>query len=104
MPPLYASRPPATRRFCGYFLPPFAPVITANRRLRFVAERPIVSIAMRPQQQPPARQSLHLTPQERLQRFVELQRRANQLLAASPEGIRRFIERNLRQRRIHAHF
>ena len=37
-----------------------------------------------------------LTPRERLERFVALQRRAEQLLAASPEGYRRYWARNLR--------
>lgn len=43
-----------------------------------------------------------LTPRQRLQRFVELQRRAMQLLAASPDGYRRYWERNLRRRRTDA--
>jgi hypothetical protein len=34
-----------------------------------------------------------LTPRERLQRFAALQRRAMQLLAASPEGYRHYWER-----------
>jgi hypothetical protein len=42
-----------------------------------------------------------LTPRERLQRFAALQRRAVQLLAASPEGYRPYWERNLRRRSIH---
>ena len=42
--------------------------------------------------------------QERLERLVELQKRAMQLLKESPEGYRRFWERNLRQRRIHGRF
>jgi hypothetical protein len=45
-----------------------------------------------------------LTPRERLERFVALQRRAMQLLAASPDGYRHYWERNLRQRSIHAEF
>ncbi len=45
-----------------------------------------------------------LTPRERLERFVALQRRAMQLLAASPEGYRRYWARNLRQRSIHAKY
>ncbi|MCC6125375.1 MAG: hypothetical protein IT426_10460 [Pirellulales bacterium] len=48
--------------------------------------------------------TLGLTPRERLERFVALQRRALQLLAASPEGYRRYWERNLRQRSIHAKY
>jgi len=42
-----------------------------------------------------------LTPRERLERFAVLQRRARQLLVASPEGYRRYWARNLRQRTIH---
>ena len=45
-----------------------------------------------------------LTPRERLERFVALQRRAMQLLAASPEGYRRYWVRNLRHRSIHAKY
>jgi hypothetical protein len=44
------------------------------------------------------------TPRERLERFVALQRRATQLLAASREGYRRYWTRNLRQRSIHVKF
>lgn len=56
---------------------------------------------MQTQEQIKSRQAFSLAPQERLERFVELQRRANQLLALSSDGVRRFFERNLRQRRIH---
>jgi hypothetical protein len=45
-----------------------------------------------------------LTPRERLERFVALQRRAMQLLAASPGGYRHYWERNLRQRSIHGKY
>ncbi len=45
-----------------------------------------------------------LTPRERLERFVALQRRARQLLAASREGYRQYWVRNLRQRSIHAKY
>ncbi len=45
-----------------------------------------------------------LTPRERLQRFVALQRRARQLLAASREGYRQYWLRNLRQRSVHVKF
>ena len=45
-----------------------------------------------------------LTPRERLERFVALQRRATQLLAASHDGYRQCWERNLRQRSIHVKF
>ena len=46
--------------------------------------------------------ALRLTPAERMARFAELQRQAFRLLEASPEGLRHFRQRNLRQRRIHA--
>jgi hypothetical protein len=39
-----------------------------------------------------------------LERFVALQQRAMQLLAASPEGYRNYWERNLRKRSIHAKY
>jgi hypothetical protein len=52
----------------------------------------------------PAEDAARITPRERLERFVELQRRSMQLLAASPEGYRRYWERNLRQRSIHAKY
>ena len=52
----------------------------------------------------PTRDTSRLTPRERLERFVALQRRAMQLLAASPEGYRHYWERNLRQRSIHAEY
>ena len=67
-----------------------------------MADRPIVDNKMQTQERRSLRRALRLTPQERVDRFVELQRRANQLLALSPEGGRRFFARNLRQRRIHA--
>lgn len=51
---------------------------------------------------PPAlREARALSPAERLARMERLQREAFALLQASPEGYRRFWERNLRQRRIH---
>jgi hypothetical protein len=49
-----------------------------------------------------SQETARLTPHERLERFAALQRRAWQLLTASPEGYRRYWERNLRQRSIHA--
>jgi hypothetical protein len=52
----------------------------------------------------PSRETARLTQRERLERFVALQRRAVQLLAASPEGYRHYWERNLRQRCIHAKY
>jgi hypothetical protein len=45
-----------------------------------------------------------LTPRERLERFAALQRQAMQLLAASPEGYRRYWARNLRERSIHGEY
>ena len=45
-----------------------------------------------------------LTPRERLEHFAVLQRRAWQLLAASPEGYREYWLRNLRQRSIHVKY
>jgi len=57
-----------------------------------------------PTQAKPERLTKESTPQERLERFVQLQRQAWQLLIASPEGYRRFWERNLRQRQIRARF
>jgi hypothetical protein len=52
----------------------------------------------------PSQDTARLTPRERLERFAALQSRAMQLLAASPEGYRRYWERNLRQRSIHAKY
>jgi hypothetical protein len=49
----------------------------------------------------PSHDTARLTPRERLERFVALQRRATQLLAASREGYRQYWVRNLRQRSIH---
>jgi hypothetical protein len=51
-----------------------------------------------------SQETARLTPRERLERFAALQRRAMQLLAASPEGYRHYWERNLRQRSIHAKY
>jgi hypothetical protein len=45
-----------------------------------------------------------LTPNERMARFAELQRRAMHLLVASPNGYRHFWERNLRQRSTNAKY
>ena len=52
----------------------------------------------------PPQDTARLTPRERLERFVALQRRARQLLAASREGYRQYWVRNLRQRSIHGKF
>ena len=49
----------------------------------------------------PSQEMARLTPRERLEHFVALQRRARQLLAASHEGYRQYWVRNLRQRSIH---
>lgn len=48
-----------------------------------------------------ARKLVPLSPEQRMERFAALQRRAFALLTASPEGYRRFCERNFRQRRVH---
>lgn len=48
--------------------------------------------------------AFRLTPRERLERFVALQRRARQVLAASRDGYRQYWARNLRQRSTHARF
>lgn len=52
----------------------------------------------------PPQDTARLTPRQRLEHFAELQRRAMQLLVASPDGYRRYWERNLRQRSIHAKY
>ena len=44
-----------------------------------------------------SQEAAQLTPRERLERFAELQRRAMQLLAASPDGYRRYWERESAQ-------
>ncbi len=49
----------------------------------------------------PSQDAARLTPRERLDCLVALQRRAGQLLAASREGYRQYWMRNLRQRSIH---
>jgi hypothetical protein len=49
----------------------------------------------------PSHDTTRLTPRERLECFVALQRRARQLLAASREGQRQYWARNLRQRSTH---
>jgi hypothetical protein len=51
-----------------------------------------------------SQETARLTPRERLERFAVLQRQSMQLLAASPEGYRRYWARNLRQRSIHAKY
>ena len=45
-----------------------------------------------------------LTPRPWMERFAELQRRAMQLLTASPHGFRHYWQRNLRQRSIDAKY
>ncbi len=58
-----------------------------------------------PKLQPASRRNpASLSPAERMARFAELQRQAFTLLSISPDGYRRFLERNLRQRRIHGSF
>ncbi|MCE9557305.1 MAG: hypothetical protein K8T91_28485 [Planctomycetes bacterium] len=51
-----------------------------------------------------AQAAIRLTPRERMERFAELQRRAMQLLAASPDGFRHYWQRNLRQRSVDARY
>jgi hypothetical protein len=45
-----------------------------------------------------------ISPAARMERFAALQKKAFASLAASPEGRRRFWQRNLRKRCIHASF
>jgi hypothetical protein len=45
-----------------------------------------------------------LSPAARMARFAVLQQRAYELLRASPEGCRRFWQRNLQKRRINVPF
>jgi hypothetical protein len=53
----------------------------------------------------PSQDTARFTPRGRLERFVALQRRARQLLAASREGYRRYWgARNLRERSIHVKY
>jgi len=75
--------------------PPESPRVlkSALEKMRFTTEK-----------RRPSQDTARLTPRERLERFVSLQRRARQLLAASPEGYRQYWARNLRQRSIHARF
>ncbi|HBO44560.1 MAG TPA: hypothetical protein DD670_11620 [Planctomycetaceae bacterium] len=54
-----------------------------------------------PEDRRESQETLRVTARERLDRFAALQRRAAQLLAASPEGYRQYWVRNLRERRIH---
>jgi len=51
-----------------------------------------------------SQETARLTPRERLGRFIGLQRRAMQLLAASREGYGQYWVRNLRQRSIHVKY
>ncbi|MCC6352964.1 MAG: hypothetical protein IT577_03705 [Verrucomicrobiae bacterium] len=48
----------------------------------------------------PAKSAWRASPAERMERFARLQRQAFDLLKASPEGWRRYWERNLRKRRV----
>jgi hypothetical protein len=43
-----------------------------------------------------------LPPADRWERFAQLQRSAEKILRSSPEGYRRYVQRNLRKRRRHA--
>ncbi len=64
----------------------------------------LINMALTTEDRRPSQDTARLTPRERLERFVALQRRAAQLLAASPDGYRHYRERNLRQRSIHVKF
>jgi hypothetical protein len=64
----------------------------------------LISMDLTTEDRRPSQDTARLTPRERLERFIELQRRAIQLLAASPNGYQRYWERNLRQRSIHAKY
>ena len=57
-----------------------------------------------PEYRRPPQDTARSTPRELLERFAKLQKRAMELLAASPDGYRRYWERNLRQRSIHAKY
>ncbi len=64
----------------------------------------LMNMDIRTDDRRPSQDTARMTPRERLERFAGLQRRAMQLLAASSDGYRRYWERNLRQRSIHAKF
>jgi hypothetical protein len=64
----------------------------------------LISMDLATEDRRPSQDTARLTPRERLERFVALQRRATQLLAASREGCRRYWVRNLRQRSIHVKY
>ena len=64
----------------------------------------LMNMNLTPEDRRPSQDTARLTPRERLKRFGALQRRAMQLLAASPESYRRYWARNLRQRSIHAKY
>ena len=64
----------------------------------------LINMALTTEDRRRSQDTARLTPRERLERFAALQRRAMQLLAASPEGYRRYWARNLRQRSTHAKF
>ena len=64
----------------------------------------LIDMALTTEDRRRSQDTARLTPRERLERFTALQRRAMQLLAASPEGYRRYWARNLRQRSIHAKY
>jgi hypothetical protein len=76
-----------------------------SEQLRVMALRGILmNMGLTPEDRRRTRKIARLTPRERLERFAALQRQAMQLLAASPEGYRRYWARNLRQRSIHAKY
>ena len=64
----------------------------------------LISMDLATEDRRPSQDTARLAPRERLERFVALQRRATQLLAASREGYRQYWVRNLRQRSIHVKF
>ncbi|MGO8746775.1 MAG: hypothetical protein ACLQNE_12365 [Thermoguttaceae bacterium] len=64
----------------------------------------LINMDLRIEDRRPSQDTARLTPRKRLERFVALQRRARQLLAASREGYRQYWVRNLRQRSIHVKF
>jgi hypothetical protein len=68
------------------------------------APRILITMGLTTEDRRRSQDTARLTPRERLESFVTLQRRATQLLAASPEGHRQYWVRNLRQRSIHVKY
>ena len=64
----------------------------------------LIDMALTTEDRRRSQDTARLTPRERLERFVALQRRARQLLAASREGYRQYWARNPRRRSIHVKF